>query len=203
MKLFNLLESFIAGEYYVIVFDLCSSSVLLEKIQEQNELRVWKKFWEDIFKYLNKISSNGARCVVYKFIGDGFILLYRPQYAKSILSFCDSIKIYINGKVDSIVKEHINEYPERIGITIGIEKGKLIQMRLYGNIEYMGRAINVAARLQSILRLPEHSNKLLVSVAVKNEIHEQINDRACKPVEVTLRNLYGNESVTCYEIETK
>jgi len=43
----------------------------------------------------------------------------------------------------------------------------------------------------------------LISTAVKDQLLEQIDSRACKPVEETLHNLYGNRSVTCYEIEMK
>jgi hypothetical protein len=67
----------------------------------------------------------------------------------------------------------------------------------------MGKAINVATRLQSTLKLPEQSNKLLVSAGVKAEIQEQLHGRTCQPVEVILHNLYGNSSITCYEIQMK
>ena len=202
MKLKPLSKIF-TSEYYVIVFDLCSSSILLEKLQEQNKLNIWRKFWKDIFKYLNKISSGGAKCIVYKFVGDGFILLYKPRYKNNLLSFCDNIKIYINEKVNNIIKNNFTDYVERIGITIGIDKGTVIRMRLYGNVEYMGKAINVAARLQSLLKLPEHSNKILVSQQVQTEISEQLTDRTYKSIEATLHNLHGDKSITCYEIETK
>ena len=202
MKLKPLSKIF-TSEYYVIVFDLCSSSILLEKLQEQNRLNIWRKFWKDIFKYLNKISSSGAKCIVYKFVGDGFILLYKPRYKNNLLSFCDNIKIYINEKVNNIIKNNFTDYAERIGITIGIDKGTVIRMRLYGNVEYMGKAINVAARLQSLLKLPEHSNKILVSQQVQTEISEQLTDRTYKSIEATLHNLHGDKSITCYEIETK
>ena len=201
MKLKELFESFDVSEYYVIVFDVCSSSVMLEKLQEQNKLPVWKKFWEGVFSHITKISSSGVRSIVYKFIGDGFILLYRPSYGDDILAYCEKIKTYVNEKIDEIVAEYLDEAPARTGITIGIDRGKIIRMRLLGDTEYMGEAINVASRLQSALKLPEHSNKLLVSEVVKDAIEAQIGERACKPVEAVLHNLYGNQSVTCYEIE--
>ena len=201
MKLLEIFESFDVSEYYVIVFDVCSSSVILENLQEQNKLRVWKKFWEGVFKHITKISSSGVRSIVYKFVGDGFILLYRPAFEEDILAYCDKIKVYVNEKIDAIVAEYLDEAPARTGITIGIERGEIIRMHLLGSSEYMGEAINAASRLQSLLKLPEHSNKVLVSETVKSAIEAQIGERACKPVEVVLHNLYDNQSVWCYEIE--
>ena len=203
MKFPDLFKSFSVSQYYVIVVDLCSSSVILEKLQEQDKLRVWRKFWKGIFNHVSKLSWNGAKCIVYKFVGDGFILLYRPHYARDIMAFCESLKTYINENTNQIIEDHISGFSGRTGITIGIDKGEVIRMRLRGNPEYMGKAINVAARLQSLLKLPEHSNKLLVSMAVKNEIQEQIGDAVCKPVEESLHNLYGNSHITFYEIEMK
>ncbi len=173
---------------------------MLEKLQEQNKLRVWKKFWEDTFKYLNRISSGNGKCVVYKFIGDGFILLYKPQFVNQLLPFCEGIKTYIDTKINALIREHLEQAPERVGVTIGIEKGNLIRMHLYGDMEYMGKAINAASRLQSTLKLPEHSNKLLVSAAVKEDIEDQLKERPCIAMDTILHNLYDNQEMTCYQI---
>jgi hypothetical protein len=44
---------------------------------------------------------------------------------------------------------HLSHKPALVGITFGIDKGELIPLTMYGQQEYVGRAINIACRLQA------------------------------------------------------
>jgi hypothetical protein len=191
----------ISHNYYVVIFDLCSSSVILEDLQGQGKLPVWKKLWEDIFRYLEKQSKNGEKYTIYKFVGDGFILLYNPAFENYLVSTCYRISEYINKQVVNIIDQFLNIQPERVGITVGIDKGNLIEIAINNNKEYTGKAINVASRLQSSLKKPENTNKMLVSKIVRNSVFEQYESRIYRQVERTLSNLYGNKPVYCYEVD--
>lgn len=193
MKLPNL------KEYYVVIFDVCSSSVFLEKLQENNKIKVWKKMWTDIFHYANKIAGERGKCKVYNFVGDGFIFLYYPFKKDSLLKFCDNLIKYVNENLQRILLEN-DIKPKRVGITIGIDKGTLTLMRLYGSKEYMGEAINVAARLQSSLKGPEDTNTILVSEKVYEDIKPNLGDREVRQQRQVLRNLFNDKEVDCYQI---
>ncbi len=201
MRILNLPKAIIKREYYVIVFDLCSSSNILEAIQKKDKLRVWRKFWKKTYNYLFKISASQSKCIIYKFVGDGFILLYRPRYKKKIISFCEKIKNYMNKEINLIIKDYLRDYSGRTGITIGIDKGKLIKMMLHGKAEYMGKPINVASRLQSLLKLPENANKILVTKNLQSEIKDQLKNKDYKEKIEVLHNLYDNKEIPCIEIE--
>lgn len=196
MKLPNL------REYYVVVFDLCSSSVILEKLQEDNKLKIWRKFWTKVFHFANDIAGERGKCKVYKFVGDGFIFLYFSTKKDTLLDFCDEIMSFVNSNLDQIIKEN-NIKPKRHGITIGIDKGTLIPMRLYGSKEYMGEAINVAARLQALLKKPEDSNTILVSQKVFDDIKPTLGDRKFLIQKQVLHNLFDDNEVDCFQIMPK
>jgi hypothetical protein len=189
------------SEYIVIVFDLCSSSTILEDLQEQGRLSIWKKFWEEVYAYLEKMSISSDKYMIYKFVGDGFVLLYKTQYESSLLLFCKRLSEFINRKINEIVEKYMNTQPERIGITIGIDKGKLIKLTINKEDEYTGKAINVAARLQSSLKRPENANKVLITKAIRNIIIEKYDKIIYKEVQRALANLFGDKPVYCYEID--
>lgn len=195
---------FKAPNYYVVVFDVCSSSVILEKLQELDKLKIWRKFWNKTFRYLNNIAGERGKCTVYKFVGDGFILLYYTLNKKTLLDFCDKVIKFMNDKLSAIVTEY-NIQTKRLGITIGIDKGILIPMRFYGSKEYTGKAINIASRLQSLLKKPEDTNTILVSPQVYQDITPQLKEgnRSVTETRQVLHNLFNDEEFLCYRINPK
>lgn len=132
-------------------------------------------------------------------LGDGFIFLYYPFKKDSLLKFCDNLIKYVNENLQRILLEN-DIKPKRVGITIGIDKGTLTLMRLYGSKEYMGEAINVAARLQSSLKGPEDTNTILVSEKVYEDIRPNLGDRKVRQQRQVLRNLFNDKEVDCYQI---
>ncbi len=197
----NIDEENVMIDYYVIVFDLCSSSVILEDLQNQEKLDRWKLFWEKIHAFLVKTSHHEEVFTIYKFVGDGFILLYNPEFEDGLIRYCIRLSKIINEELGKIIENDMNVRPDRLGITIGVDKGKLIQLKIGNLYEYTGKAINVASRLQSSLKKPEHANKMLVSKNVKNRTCSLYDSSLYKSVERTLNNLFGDKSFYCYEID--
>ena len=72
---------------FIIVMDLCSSSLILEELQKNGKIRVWRRFWKRIFKMMAQNPYMSLRCKPYKFVGDGFIILYRHQFSDSLFEF--------------------------------------------------------------------------------------------------------------------
>lgn len=186
------------NHYYIIVMDLCSSSVILEKLQTAGKIKVWRKLWKKIFNQLTRKMKFAARCKPYKFIGDGFIILYRHQFSDSLYDFMKDL----NEISCTILKEILDEYnikPKRFGFCYGIDRGELIPTFLLGSKEYMGEAINAATRLQGLLKADEDA----CSVMVSEKVYEKLvlpEGTKQKTTENILRNLYNDRSICCHQI---
>ena len=190
-------------EHYCMVFDLCSSSTILENIQSTDHLIEWVKFWEELTDFLVKQDREGIPFNIYKFIGDGFLLLFELSQKEVLIEFCKKLYKFVIEKISNLVESYCEIEPDRMGITIGIERGSTIEFKIDGGTEYTGKAINVATRLQSSLKEPEQTNKLLISKKVKNEIELNISSEHIKRTDRKLRNLYGDQRFPCFEIDLK
>lgn len=186
------------NHYFIIVMDLCSSSVILEKLQTAGKIKVWRKLWKKIFNQLTRKMKFATRCKPYKFIGDGFIILYRHQFSDSLYDFMKDL----NEISCTILKEILDEYnikPKRFGFCYGIDRGELIPTFLLGSKEYMGEAINAATRLQGLLKADEDA----CSVMVSEKVYEKLvlpEGTKQKTTENILRNLYNDRSICCHQI---
>jgi len=187
-------------ERFVVVFDICSSSKILEDLQNNGQLKEWKWFWEKINKYIKDESNNGEKYIVYKFVGDGFIILFNPIFVDDILEFCFDLAKIVNILIDKIIENYINVELERKGITIGIDYGELIQVRIDDKDEYTGKAINIASRLQSTLKEKNHANKMLLSKNVKNKICKNYQNALYIERKRELHNLFNDKPFYCFEI---
>jgi class 3 adenylate cyclase len=194
-------SSYFVVDYYVIVFDLCSSSIILEDLQNQERLETWKELWEKIFGFLKNSSEDNKKYVIYKFLGDGFILLFDPKYENELIEFCNLLCKTICKEIKILIDEYLNVSLERIGITAGVEKGELIKLDINNIEEYTGKAINIASRLQASLKEPEHVNKLLISKSVKRAIVSFYSSSIFKATDRKLHNLFGEKRFYCFEVD--
>lgn len=89
------------------------------------------------------------------------------------------------------------------GLTFGIERGSLIKIKLNRNIEYIGRPINIACRLQASIRDGDQGpqNKAIISSHFYNSLTYKIdNDFHCIRVKRKLKNIIGGSSYNCVKI---
>jgi hypothetical protein len=190
----------------VIVFDICSSTVILENLLVNEELEKWKKLLIYIKNFLRKESIT-FNFESYKFLGDGWILLFPEDVdGDALIQFLVKLsKKYrtLYKKVYAVLTTEIST----VGLTFGIEKGTLICMTMNHQREYIGRALNVAARLQSSLKdndkKPQY--KGLISRPVYNNFsrvtkRELIKTRKIVKVRRTLRNLFGGDKYPCLKL---
>lgn len=186
------------NHYYTIVMDLCSSSVILEKLQKTGKIRVWRKMWKKIFNYMARNPYFSIRCKPYKFVGDGFIILYRHQFQDSLFEFMQKFNEKSVEILDSVLQEYQIQ-PKRHGFAYGIDRGVLIPMRLLGQSEWMGEAINAAVRLQSQLKADEDANSVMISQKVYEKITLPQNVKQAEK-KCILRNLYDDQEINCHQI---
>ena len=184
--------------YYIIVMDLCSSSVILEKLQTQGKIRVWRRMWKKIFNYMARDFYFSMRCKPYKFVGDGFIILYRHQFSDDLMDFMKKLNDYSCKVLEDVLEEY-GIKPKRFGFCYGIDRGELIPMRLLGQAEFMGEAINAATRLQSQLKADDDACSVMVSEKVFDRMKLPEGTRQVEK-KCVLRNLYDDREIFCHQL---
>jgi class 3 adenylate cyclase len=181
---------------YILVFDFCSSTSILEHLILEGHQGGWHNLLSDIEKFLKE--ERGAHDFeIYKFIGDGWILLFNTDFSpRELFSFlerlCNKYAIVYNERIGRILPTHI----DNIGITFGLEMGDLIRFVMFGQSEYIGRPLNIAARLQGAIKDndPNPQGKMLMSNSVYNRVRRYIPTNY-KVWRVTreLKNVLGGE----------
>lgn len=94
--------------------------------------------------------------------------------------------------------------PDPIGVTFGIDSGLLIKLEMNEQPEYLGRAINVAARLQSqakSLSKDGWSNFALMSKACFNSLMPEKTEFRTNEKQVDLKNITGGDKFQCFAVE--
>ena len=189
------------AEYTVLIFDICSSTVFIEDLVKTDELDSYCNLLKDFKHFLSALNIDGM--TIYKFLGDGFVLLFDKKVLfDEVLMVSKRTAEYAKERIALFVRDNIETTViPRIGITIGIDIGNLKAIKLNGETEFIGRAINVSSRLQSSLKDKEHVNKILMSVkAYKNIIGQDIK-RKCIERERVFRNISDNNRTRCYELD--
>jgi hypothetical protein len=193
----------------VVTFDICSSTAILEDLILSDNLNNYIKLLIELKKFL-MVESNKMDFDVYKFIGDGWILIFNEDltdnlFAKFLFDLC---KIY-HTLTRKYLKPVINVTPNNMGLSFGIDKGTLVEIVMNGRKEYIGRAINIACRLQSAIgQKDKHPyNKVLISKhAFSYLLKENKNDFSqFQPNRVrrTLKNIQDNKNLECVKLSIK
>jgi class 3 adenylate cyclase len=139
----------------VAVVDICSSTKILEDLLRTENQRYWRDLLIRLKDHLrNEVHTHGFE--LYKFLGDGWILLFDPgnihgSLAHVIPVLSDLIKIY-RREYRALVRKRLEAPPKIEGLTFGLDCGTLMRMRMNQQTEYVGRAINVASRLQGAVK---------------------------------------------------
>jgi len=162
----------------VIVFDISSSTTILEDLKRSDNLTVWRDFHVNLKTFLlRKTDPMEMEMEMYKFMGDGWILLFQPNvHSGALFEFLKELTSFVMFQF-VVVQRLLHKYPEPTGLTFGIDTGELIRLEMNEQVEYLGRAINVAARLQGEAKRfagPAMSNVALFSKASFNSLQPTI-----------------------------
>ena len=154
----------------VLFFDLCSSTSILEDLLRSERQKRWRDLLIDLKEFLRK-ERNELHFKIYKFIGDGWVLLFDPDCsADALFSFlkklCKEYEALYKTKIKGVLASDVGN----VGITFGLEKGSLMRVRMASQTEYIGRALNVAARLQGAIK--DGDSKPQGKVLMSNNVFE-------------------------------
>ena len=192
----------ISGEAVVVAFDMCSSSNVIEEVTLGGNIERLTKFLTAIKRHLAEAQQN-VTFDVYKFTGDGWILLFpRDTNGSVLLQFLANLCEFFDKQFYQQVLRHLGTRPSTVGLTFGVEKGPLVSLKMYGQTEYIGRAINVACRLQGAVRDRGKSPayKALVSNNVYNDYFDPADGFKVFRVRRQLRNIRGGADFHCRKI---
>lgn len=188
--------------FIVIAFDICSSSNIIEGLTLTDNVRRFEHFLATIQKWLIE-ERPSTSLDIYKFTGDGWILLLPDNIeGNAIVSFLAGLCTIFKKEFSKQIEPYLDNVPSITGITIGIDKGPLIEMLLLQR-EYVGRAINVACRLQSAVgdKGGPPSYKALIS----NQVYNQYFRGSCKfqayKAERSLKNILDGKRYGCHKID--
>ena len=193
----------INGEALVVAFDMCSSSDILEELMLNGDLNRYDQLLISLKEYLAKAQSR-VLFDPYKFTGDGWILLFpKDTDGTLIFNFLRDLCSFFKKEFNKLVLRYLATPPAVTGLSFGIERGPLMGMTMYGQREYVGRALNIACRLQSSIKDKDAdpAYKALVSNAAFNQYFKSVRDVKIWKVRRKLRNIRGGSDFQCKKIE--
>ena len=198
-------ENLFLEKYIVLTFDICSSTDILEDIHRTENIKEWRNFIIWIKRYLTKRSKSDD-FDLYKFTGDGWILLFDFDFPGEDLvgfleDFCEAFHSRLKDKILHILETP----PDVIGLTFGMDRGTLVKILMNQRDEYVGRAINVACRLQGAIKdkdsAPQY--KILMTNHLYDFLKHDFSDHRCVNAKRKLRNIAGDKVVRCKKIFLK
>jgi len=188
---------------YVVVMDVCSSTQILETLTRMENAEEYYRLMMRIYMAVERATMNKGS--IYKFLGDGFILLFSAECGfDEILSCVGSICQASNTELKRFVSSKLDRpVLKRMGITVGIDEGRIYQTDFNDamGIEYFGMPINRASRLQASLKDPNHANKALISWKLYSKIRDKCIRTCAKETTRTFNNVAEDTTLRCYEID--
>jgi hypothetical protein len=186
----------------VVTFDICSSTAIIEDLHRTENTAKWRDFLIWMKRYL-RIKSEEMNFYVYKFTGDGWILLFDPDYpSNNLISFLEEFCRNFEFRYRKKVENALDTPPMISGMTFGIDRGSLIRFIMNNQREYVGRAINVACRLQGAIKdkdkKPQY--KALITRHLYQDIRHSLAHLRVVKVLRKLRNIGDGEEVHCIKI---
>jgi hypothetical protein len=183
----------------VVVFDICSSTTILEDLKQTDNLAKWRNL---LISLKQCLLHEGGKLGLepYKFIGDGWILLFPDTVSKDELcNFLRVLSTWFDEEFGKCISKFLTHEPSPIGLMFGIDSGELIRLEMNEQWEFLGRPINVASRLQGQTKeLPGGpSYKALFSKNSFNSPPQPGGNIKVEPVTVALRNISHGEKYEC------
>jgi len=147
--------------------------------------------------------SNEFDFDLYRFTGDGWILLFDYDCSgKGLFVFIEDLSELFDSKITKLADDLLETPPDILGLTFGIDRGTLIRFVMAENTEYIGRAINVACRLQGAIKEKDKKPqyKVLMTKNVYRQIKTDIRNYKHQNVTRKLHNIAGNKIFNCVKV---
>jgi len=190
-------EELSVEEKFVVFFDICSSSTILEDLLATDNMKTFRNLLISVKSFLRTCSAQDE-FIVYKFIGDGWVLLFPPNVSgRALVNFLTRLSERFSTVFRNQLIPVLQNTPKVVGLTFGVDKGRLIKITMNEQDEYIGRALNVASRLQGAIKDKDKNPAYKVLVSKHAYSGLGISPLACKVQRVTrrLRNIRNNQKM--------
>ena len=181
----------ISGEAIVVSFDMCSSTDMFEDLVLRGNTSHYRDLVAKDLKHHLAAAQSSVLFDPYKFTGDGWILLFPSDTSgAALLEFLKGLCQFYRQIFKTRLRPHLGSLPKLVGLTFGLEKGRIEKMTIFQQHEYVGRGITVACRLQSAVKSTTKNpvDKALVSGSLFEDYFRSIGVRAGSKT-VPLRNI--------------
>ncbi|MGD0570555.1 MAG: hypothetical protein ABSA78_19295 [Candidatus Sulfotelmatobacter sp.] len=192
-------------EALVVFFDICSSSNILEGLHSRDNLKAYRDFLITIKRFLRH-KQNVRVCEIYKFIGDGWILLFPPTTTGSqLLKFLAELTELFCEELKKSIIPALESTPQVMGLTFGADAGLLIETIMNDQKEYIGRPLNIASRLQGAVKESDGevaynpAYKILISKPTFHGLRVSTSYPS-EPLRRKLRNILGGQHYECVRL---
>jgi class 3 adenylate cyclase len=186
----------------VLVADICSSSDIMEDLLKTGNILVWRNMLINYIKHLAEASKDMG-FELYKFTGDGWILLFDSTYnGKKILNYlsdlCKKFEIDYRNQIRRILENP----PDIAGLTFGMDSGSLVLIEMMGGREYVGRAMNIASRLQGAIEDTDilTGYRVMISNSLFQNMEADLDNFHPELVRRKLKNIVRGGEFQCYRL---
>jgi class 3 adenylate cyclase len=133
----------------VVFLDICSSSKILDNLKVRDRVPSYVNLLIATKSFLlNKaVEWRDNAFDLYKFIGDGWVLVFPEDVTgKDLAGLLVEVCHFFEERLNQL---ELSTVLEARGLTFGADEGMLTKVTMNGQVEYIGPALNIAARLQS------------------------------------------------------
>jgi len=186
-------------EKIVLTFDICSSSTIIEDLSESGNITKWRDLLIGLKEYIFE-EADAYEFNPYKFVGDGWILLFEPDTEPDqVFGFAEELSVWFEKKIIKMDKDYLQSTPDIMGLTFGIDKGKLVRFIMDGQAEYVGRPINISCRLQSAIQQSDNKPqyKVLMPKYLFSTMKKDIDFYKHRPAKRQLHNITRGKDFKC------
>jgi class 3 adenylate cyclase len=141
------------GAAVVVAFDICSSSSIAESLLlATSDMSSFVELITEVKRHL-ALGQQSLGFDPYKFTGDGWILLFPPDVGgRELVTFLKRLCTFYAREFERRVAPNLLHAPPVVGLTFGIDKGDVIDFKVFGQWEYIGRPVTIACRLQNAVK---------------------------------------------------
>ena len=196
--------------WIVVAFDLCSSSQMMEDLLLGEKFDRYEAFLTCVKRWLMNWATSHppgkGHFELYKFTGDGWIMLFPSTTGgRALVEFIRNMCEMISAELARHIRPSLSSMPAVLGATLGIEEGTLMRMTMNEREEYVGRALNIACRLQGAAKEKDSGEacyKALVSARLFNDrlarlaLPYKVESTTC-----SLRNILAGSGFACMRID--
>jgi len=193
-------EDIATEQKIVVFFDVCSSTKILEDLLSTGNIRAYRNMLIHLKKFLQE-STADADMEIYKFLGDGWVLFFPihisgRRLTKMLTELSCFFQRYLEGKISPLLQNR----PDVLGLTFGVDLGPVVRIVMLNRPEYIGRPLNVAARLQGAIKDRDKKPAYKVLFTKHSFRHLDLDSNDAKLVTRSLRNIFGGERYECMKL---